>query len=212
MSKDKRSNYRVPLAVVLGLTLLSGIVHGVLDGRWSQPTDLIAVGSLLGDVPDRVGDWKLVEDRELQPNAASLLRCYGSIVRVYRNEQSGATVNVAVLYGPRGPIAVHTPEVCYSSVGTEQVGPTRREEILVGSERHRFWEVQFSRDGDPKPSLNVWYSWSDGGNWKDSDYPRIWLTENLYKIQVAGPLGMDGQRPVAEFLEVFLAQLQPHIR
>lgn len=212
MSDDKRSNYRIPLAVILGLTLLSGIVHGVLDGRWSHPRNLIAVGSLLDDVPERAGNWILVDDRSLQPKVAEMLRCYGSLVRVYENEQSGARVNVAVMYGPRGPIAVHTPEVCYSSVGTKQAGATRRETIAVESERHAFWEVQFRQDNAPDPNLDVWYAWSDGGNWEDSDYPRIWLTENLYKIQVAGPVGQDGQRPVAEFLEAFIPALQPQIR
>ncbi len=209
---SSKTNYRVPLAIILGLTLFSGIVHGVLDGRWSRQSNLVEVGSLLENVPEQVGEWKLVEKQELDDGAAQLLRCYGSVVRVYENEKTGAKVNVAVMFGPRGPIAVHTPEVCYDSVGTKQAGPTRRENIVVGAERHGLWSVQFIREPETDPSIDVWYAWSDGGNWKDGDYPRFWLTENLYKIQVAGPAGEEPERPVADFLMAFLPQLQKQIK
>jgi len=212
MSSQPSTRFRIPLAIILGLTLLSGIVHGYLDGRWSHQEDHIAVGSLLDNVPEQVGDWELVERQEMNQDAAELLRCFGALVRVYKNEKTEAVLTVAVMYGPRGPIAVHTPEVCYDSVGTKQVGPTRRESIVAGAERHGLWSVQFRKEPDPDPSLDVWYAWSDGGNWKDSDYPRFWLTENLYKIQVAGPVGVEPQRPVADFLEAFLPQLQKQLR
>lgn len=213
MSTEKKSpNYRLPLAIILGLTLLSGIVHGVLDGRWSQSLDLIEIGGRLDGISEQFGDWELSEREQLDEGAAELLRCYGSIVRVYKNIKSGAEVNVAVLFGPRGPIAVHTPEVCYDSVGTKQVGPTRRETIVADAERHGLWSVQFRRDPNPDPSLEVWYAWSDGGNWKDSDYPRFWLTENLYKIQVAGSVGGGDRGPVADFLEAFLPEIQKQLK
>jgi hypothetical protein len=71
--------------------------------------------------------------------------------------------------------------------------------------------VQFAEEPYPDPNLEVWYAWSDGGNWKDSDYPRFWMTENLYKIQVAGPVGDDQWRPIASFLEAFVPKLQERI-
>ncbi|MGB0597084.1 MAG: exosortase-associated EpsI family protein [Rubripirellula sp.] len=210
-SEQTFPGFRLPLAIVLGLTLTSGIVHGVLDGRWSIPENLIATGAELQQIPDQFGEWELQEKRELREGAVKLLRCYGSLVRVYKSQSSDAVVNVAVVYGPRGPIAVHTPEICYDSVGTEQVGATKREVIVTAAERHGFWSVQFAKEPSPDPNLEVWYAWSDGGNWKDSDYPRFWMTENLYKIQVAGPVSDGNSRAIASFLEDFLPELQERI-
>ncbi|MFG0254566.1 MAG: exosortase-associated EpsI family protein, partial [Rhodopirellula sp. JB053] len=122
-------------AILAVLTLMSGIVHGYLDGRWATNDDSTAKGSRLSDLPTQLGDWKLVETTELDDGAADLLRCYGSIVREYQNELTGAKVNVAILFGPRGPIAVHTPEVCYSSIGTKQVG--EREAESISSDAHQ---------------------------------------------------------------------------
>ncbi|TWT55873.1 hypothetical protein CA85_47710 [Allorhodopirellula solitaria] len=198
-------------AVLVTLTLFAGVVHGYLDGRWSVNADLRAVGSKLDDLPEQVGDWRLVETTELDEGAAELLRCYGSTVRIYENAKTGAAVNVALLFGPRGPIAVHTPEICYSSVGTNQTGERKAEQITAAGLMDSLWSVQFAVKPDPNPSLDVWYGWSDGGAWEARPQPRFWLTENLYKIQVAGPAGDETSRPVEEFLRVFLPMTHPQM-
>ncbi|EMI44601.1 exosortase-associated EpsI family protein [Rhodopirellula sp. SWK7] len=185
-------------AVLVVLTLMSGAVHGYLDGRWSVNRDLTALGSVLDDLPDEIGEWKLHETQELDPGAAQLLRCYGSVVRVYRNEANGAVVNLAIMFGPRGPIAVHTPEICYSSIGTNQVGE-REVERVGGAGEDSLWSVRFAVDPLPDPSLEVWYGWSSGGEWQARENPRFWFTDALYKIQIAGPAGDGVNCPVKDF-------------
>lgn len=196
-------------AVLISLTLFAGVVHGYLDGRWTANRDLHAVGSKLEDLPEQLGDWRLTERSELDANAAKLLRCYGSAVRIYENEKTGAMVNVALLFGPRGPIAVHTPEICYSSVGTKQVGDRKAERITAGGVNDALWSVQFAVNPNPSPTLEVWYGWSDGGAWEARDQPRFWLTDNLYKVQIAGPVGSEADRPVKDFLKALLPQIHP---
>ncbi len=204
-SQSPRGSLRIAAtAILISLTLFAGVVHGYLDGRWTANKDLRAVGGQLDELPTEVGDWRLKEESELDEGAANLLRCYGSWVRIYENEKTGAVINVAALFGPRGPIAVHTPEICYSSVGTRQVGERKAERFASAGESDSLWSVQFATEPDPDPSLDVWYGWSDGGPWEARAQPRFWLTESLYKIQVAGPVGEDGSRPVEEFLKVFL--------
>ncbi len=204
----KISSRLFPLSIVIGLTLLSGVVHGYLDGRWSRPLNVTVRGERLAELPDQVGDWVLADSTSLDPGAARILRCYGSQVREYRNQATNAVVNVALLFGPRGPIAVHTPEICYSSIGTQQVGDTRVQKLSTPSAAHELWSVQFAQNSQPDPSLDVWYAWSDGGPWKASKYPRVWMTESLYKIQVAGPVGSDAYQPCREFLEAFLPSVE----
>ena len=203
---------RIPVAVIILLTLASGIVHGMLDGRWSRPDDLIAQASQLDNLPDKCGQWLLSERQELDESAAELLRCYGSQVRVYQHEQTDSTVTVAVLFGPRGPIAVHTPEICYSSVAKKQVGERRVKKITHSGSVDEFWSVKFAENPSPDPSLDVWYGWSDGGSWVASENPRFWMTDNLYKLQIAGPIGDSKFRPCDDFLSEFLPQLQALIQ
>ncbi len=198
---------RISVAVVIGLTLLSGVVHGNLHGRWGRGDEFAGTGARLHELPERCGDWKLAKQLELPDYAAKMLRCYGSEVRVYRNEVTNVSVNATVLFGPRGPTAVHTPEVCFKSVGTKQVGTRQVETLRSGNERHQLWSAKFSRQPLPEPSVETWWAWRDGSSWQASDNPRYGWTENLYKIQVAGPVGDDTQQPCRDFLTAFL----PHV-
>ncbi|TWU55693.1 exosortase-associated EpsI family protein [Rubripirellula reticaptiva] len=189
---------------LIALVALSCVVHGYLDGRWTVNANLNDQGKLLSEIPEQIGDWKLTGTKQLDPKAEQLLRCFGSVVREYTKEGTSEVVNVAIMFGPRGPIAVHTPEVCYSSVGTEIARDRKVESLDVEGQDNSLWSVQFADAVDALPSLDVWYAWSDGGPWEAREQPRFWLTETLYKIQVAGPVGEIGQRPVEDFLTAFL--------
>lgn len=195
------------------MTLLSAVAHGYIDGRWSEPTDLIAQGQRLDQLPERCGPWVLLQTTDLDEGAARMLRCYGSTVRVYQHEETKSMVSVAVLFGPRGPIAVHTPEICYSSVGTAQLGERYEKVLKVFGQLHGLWSVQFGEkflDGSlGDASLEVWYAWSDRGAWKASENPRFWMSANLYKIQVAGPPSQNGVPSCENFLNEFLPGLMP---
>lgn len=213
LSPIPRYRWRSPFAIAIVMTLLSAVVHGYSDGRWAKPTDLIAQGQRLGQLPARCGPWVLLKTMELPENAAGVLRCYGSTVRVYQNEQTKDVVTVAVLFGPRGPIAVHTPEICYSSVGTAQLGERVRNSLDVAGQSQGLWSVRFAEQGSDgslgEPSFEVWYAWSDGETWLAAENPRFWMATNLYKIQVAGPVGQKGTPPCKDFLEEFLPHLAP---
>ena len=92
--------------------------------EWVNKPGVDAIAAKLEELPTEFGDWQLVENQELPESAQNQLHCYGYTLQVYDNTKTGGRVTVAVLFGPRGPIAVHTPEICYSGQG-----------ILPGGER-----------------------------------------------------------------------------
>ncbi|WP_218934758.1 exosortase-associated EpsI family protein [Rosistilla ulvae] len=201
----------VALVACLSLILLSGFFHGVLDGRWQPQTDLQKIGDQLQDLPTTCGQWDRISESQLDPQAQQILQCYGSLVHEYRNRSTDQRVTVAVMFGPRGPIAVHTPEVCYSSQGTEPAGERVAEIVDNDRPNDRLWRVQFRQTTEEQPHLEVWYGWSDGTQWYAAEYPRVWMTDRLYKIQVAGPPPEMGQEPgVQDFLRSFLPELDAH--
>ncbi|WP_182870583.1 exosortase-associated EpsI family protein [Rhodopirellula sp. JC639] len=204
---------RRPIIVaLLMLTLFSGVVHGVLDGRWAMQEDKTATGAALKELPKKIGAWTLVEEGDIDESALQLLRCYGSFMNVYRHDLTKSLVTAAVLYGPRGPIAVHTPEFCYSSEGTDQSRSRLVETITIGDTGHRFWSVEFTRNDDPSDKFEVWYGWSTGGEWMAAEHPRFWLTDDLYKIQLSGPSIESSFNPCESFLTALLPHLEQHIK
>ena len=205
-------NFRLGFVVIVAGLLLSGIAHGYLDGRWAFDRDLATFGEGLAELPETAGTWNMSSRDDLDPQAQRLLRCHGSMVREYVDDVTGRRVSVAVLFGPRGPIAVHTPEVCYSSVGTDVAGPRETEAVTSDDTEHTFWRSEFVRSPDPDPSFEVWYAWSDGGRWEARDYPRFWMTDNLFKIQLAGPPGDDDSVSACrDFLIAFLPELNRYL-
>lgn len=205
-------NLRLGLVVVTVGLLASGAAHGYLDGRWSANRDLRALGDRLSDLPERVGDWTVSRRDELSPSVQQVLRCHGSLVREYVDEASGRSVSVAVLFGPRGPMAVHTPEICYTSVGTKVAGPTRVVTIQGHGADSSFWKTEFIQNPDTEPSFEVWYAWSDGGDWIAAQHPRFWMTDQLFKIQLASRIGPgDDESAIRDFLAVFLPELNRYL-
>lgn len=200
----------VAMSVALTIALASGLSHGWLDGRWVDKPNVKAIGEKLQQLPNQFGEWSLVEKQELPESAAYMLQCYGYSLQVYQNGKTGRRLTVAVLFGPRGPIAVHTPEVCYSGRGVTASGKTTQVKIDSDSQEHTIWRVNFKSKVDSKPELEAFYAWSDGGNWKAAQNPRIWLTSRLYKIQLACQPTPEGEVPDAVlFLQDFIPALQP---
>lgn len=167
---------------------------------------------LLSEIPTEFGDWKLTTEKPLAENAQRQLRCYGSTTRVYQNLNTGDSVTVAVLFGPRGPIAVHTPDVCYVSQGTKPAAPRSVRSFNTDAGQHRLWTIDFKQNGETNPSLNVLYGWSSGGDFEAADNPRFWLTDDLFKIQVAGPITGTAVKPTEAFLKAFLPHLEKLIQ
>lgn len=197
--------YSAALATVLSMTVMSGLVHGYLDARWTTERDVQESAANLLQLPEKVGPWVLASDLELPSAAQRVLRCYGYLNREYWNPDTGQRVVVAVLFGPRGPIAVHTPEICYSSAGTQPIGNRVAETIETDGQSDQLWRIQLGRGDDPSPVLDVWYAWSEGGPWYAGEYPRLWMTDRLYKIQLAGAPSVNGSAPPCrDFLTHFL--------
>ncbi|MCD0458868.1 exosortase-associated EpsI family protein [Roseiconus lacunae] len=203
---------QIIIAALLAITVFSGVVHGYLDGRWASRDVRAEQVDLLTQIPAEVGDWRLMSEKPLEGAAQRLLRCYGSSTRVYQNVDTGDNVTVAVLFGPRGPIAVHTPDVCYTSQGTKADAPRSVRSFNTNQGKHRLWSIDFKQGGERSPSLNVLYGWSSGGDFSAADNPRFWLTDDLYKLQVAGPITGSATKPSEAFLKAFLPHLEKLIQ
>src|SRR5687767_6261065 len=109
------------LSVLICAVVLTGIVAGgVVQRRFDVGPSggeslQLAADALSRPLPARAGSWVLLTESKLGPEVVKMLRCPAYINRVYAHEQTGDRITVAVLVGPAGPIAVHTPEICYSS-------------------------------------------------------------------------------------------------
>src|SRR5260221_3453786 len=101
------------LLVGLLLVLATGFVHGLWTNRWKLSDEPGVSCQLLSQVAMNIGDW---EGRDLSPldeQTLTIGEIEGYLTRVYVNRQTGQEVAVMILCGRGGPIAQHTPDICY---------------------------------------------------------------------------------------------------
>lgn len=199
------------LGIAVLITLTGGILYGNYSQRWNASAEMRAAAIHLGQLPREIGSWKAVEEVPIDDSALQMLECTGHINRRYVNEETGKSLQLAIMLGPPGPIAVHTPEICYSSRAYELQGERSKTllEVSTGM-RHLFWTVDFTTRNALADGLRVYYAWGDGRKWFASNSPRFEFAGAplLYKLQVATYVnpyaGDEGSDPSRQFLEELL--------
>ncbi|MEX2175677.1 MAG: exosortase-associated EpsI family protein [Pirellulaceae bacterium] len=207
-------------AVLLPLgTLGSGWLHGEMTDRSKDAATLrSAAKNLQGALPSQLGPWRLAKTQEIDEAVAKILQCAASHHAVYTNDQTGNSVQVALVAGPSGPISVHTPEICYSSQDYEMAA--QRQEMTIKDRNgtsHTFWNLRANSRHETKPSIRAIYGWSDGRAWRAVGSPRFAFAglPVLYKLEISGPPLADASQPETDpchdFLTRFLADLSPRL-
>ena len=203
-------------ALVVALTVLSGIVQGWMTNRWGAPSQAAEAGAALERLPDRFGKWRVENVQGLSDNVRTMLEAEGYVVRSYRHEPTGAVVSLLLLVGPPGPIGAHTPEICFSGQGYA-LQRERQPVALIASDktRHELWLTTFRNSDLRAQSIRIYYGWTAGGSWTATESPRLTYAGKpyLYKVQVstlvpAGRLASP-EDPARSFLEDILPIVGP---
>src|SRR5688572_8067455 len=106
----------IPSVVALMVLAAYGLAEGLWTDRWQTSHEAEQAAARLADVPRTVGDWDGT-DEELDARQVAVAQLLGHVMRKYTHRESGAAVTVLLVCGRPGPIAVHTPDVCFRGAG-----------------------------------------------------------------------------------------------
>ena len=208
----------ISVAIVAGVTLVSGVIQGRMSERWGAPVDTEAIGKKLDGIPAQFGNWTLESREHVDDHVRSVLESSGDMYRVYVNQKTGEVIKAVIVLGPSGPIAVHTPEICYCSRAHTIVEKRRRVRVPTSeSSEEEFWALTFQANNLDKDVLRTYYAWGTGGEWSAPKQPRFTFAgyPYLYKLQLASTLLPDadlGKRdPCLEFLKEFVPAAKPYL-
>jgi uncharacterized membrane protein len=204
------------LAVTIALvTIAGGMIHGRLEHRWGTPEKLVALAAELERLPQNIGLWRLSKSTDIAPEVQEMLRTAGYINRTYIHAKTGAQVRVAILVGPTATIAMHTPEICYSSRAAVVHQSRQRVRIASAADRYdELWHLVFRPTSDIPDDIHVFYGWSTGDGWVAPDSQRLAFigVPWLYKIQLAARASeqadSNGKAVGEDFLSQFIPALQ----
>jgi hypothetical protein len=199
-------------AAVVGST---GLAHGLRTGRWQVSDAREQAVAALERVPLGFGDW---EGEAVAADARAFERvgADGFLVRRYRNRVTGDSVSVMLVCGLPGPVAVHSPDVCYPSTGYELVAPPEHVAVPADSgEAGEFFSASFRKRGGVEPGrLRVLWAWhSPGGGWSAPENPRWAFARSaaLFKLYVIRETASSGERPGDDPDAAFLGQFLPRL-
>ena len=177
--------YAITTAVAL---VGSGIVHGFWTNRWVEDKATLVAAARFDNIPMTIGEWEATTI-EATPGPGIA----GSVQRSYVNKRLGVSVNIALVNGQPGPVATHTPEVCYGASGYT-VG--QREPIRLDTEglSSQFWTSDATKTRATEESrIRLYWGWNAGKGWVASDDARKEFTRFrnpvLHKLYVIRELG-----------------------
>ncbi|MFO7907982.1 MAG: exosortase-associated EpsI family protein [Planctomycetota bacterium] len=208
-------SWNATVGLVVIVTILSGWMQGTLRRRWGiSDREKIAAKRLMS-FPTTMGDWATISEGTLDEVSREILQPSASLVRTVRRGDGGTPVAMTLIVGPPGYVGAHTPEVCTSGSGYEQIGS--KEKVTVVCPEHpqlhgEFWVATFRSRGVDRHLLREYWAWSTGGQWEASSSSRLGygLFPYLYKAQFSCrlPAGSDFSvaDPIPDLLREFIAE------
>jgi len=174
----------LPASLCCLLLIASGVAAGLYTNRWASPADFGPIQARMDAVPTSLGTWvsrPAPSDQEALDRAG--IRAHLS--REYRDTRTGRTITVLLVAGKPGPIAVHTPDVCFQGAGYEQSND--QSSVDVGPAGARFWNATFVKPGAAVQSREcVFWGWNAGDGWEAPEHRTVRmkfaLRPTLYKM------------------------------
>lgn len=209
----------LPASVAVALLLLvsAGIRHQ-MEAAVSQNINATRFSPFpLKEIPSQIGPWQ-GKDEQLDPFIARKTGSTDYIMRRYTNTQTGAVLEMLMLYGPAADMGYHKPDACYPGAGYKLVGGGDLRPIgfdMAQANRSvNFKNLVFQRgEGGLADRQQVYYVWRYSDNYvldlgQPSAFGRL---PGMFKIQVARPLAAtespDGRANAANPCEDFLSRL-----
>jgi hypothetical protein len=159
----------------------AGLVHGYWTDRWTASSEVEDAAARLSRVPvDSFGDWDGSKG-EIKPGqvGAGVAGCWQ---RRFVNHKTGQAVVVALVNGRPGPVATHTPEVCYGASGYA-VGEKQAVRLDSESKARQFWtSIAVRTRGVEQTKLRLYWAWNGGDGWRASDDPRGQFSRFRYPV------------------------------
>jgi hypothetical protein len=200
--------------VAFFLVIGAGVAQGLRTDRWSLSSEPAASAAKLDGLPLTLGDWDAT-DEKMEATEKDLAEIADYKLRTYTNKVTHKSVKILIMCGRPGPIAVHTPDVCFGGAGYKVIGERRQTVKLPGDlPQAEFMTARFVRTGGAEEQrLRILWAWSTDGAWSAPDDPRWKFARSpaLFKLYVmCDPGGSDEVQdtdPSLSLLRLLLADL-----
>jgi hypothetical protein len=202
----------LPVAAGAVVLLVTGVVHGLWTDRWARSQEAAAAAARLQDIRLSLGDW---QGKRLEVEPAQVEGVSGYFLAQYVNARDGSTVLAFLVAGRPGPVAEHTPDVCYKASGYK-VSAVQPYQPHLGSAAPADFATALllqNRSAEQK-SVRIYWAWSATGLWSAPDNPRLAFARYpaLYKLYVIRELSSTDQAVEDAACRDLMRQLLPELQ
>lgn len=211
-------SFAVAAAIIIG----TGVLHGHRTNRWGIDQVLEDATARLDHVPTKIGNWNGT-DQDVGSSVLGRAEANRILARNYVNEKTGAKISTLIVCGRPGPVAVHTPDICFQGAGRKMMNNPEQmtaalNEKTENSQSVQFMTADFHRPEDAIPlRQRVHWTWSADGNWiapKSNARGEFMWQSKLYKLYIVrtvtpdeGSEDEDAVDPSIAFAELFIPAL-----
>jgi hypothetical protein len=202
----------LPIAAAVVVLLFSGLVHGIWTDRWGDPKILEDAVARLHDFPIKAGEWQ-GQDLDIKKGSHGLA---GSVSLRYVHRTTGKAVTVFLGTGRRGPVSIHTPDVCYAASGFKGEGKrtyTFAADSPAAGATFYHDTMRKARAAD-NTQLRIFWSWNAGGTWQTAENPRFAFVGQsiLYKVYFIREVGTPPEPPESDPCLDLMSHLLPQLQ
>jgi hypothetical protein len=205
----------LPIVSAFVFLAASGISHRLWTGSWTITGEPGLSAARLAEVPATIGDWVGV-DQEVDARQLARAEAAGYLARRYVQRLTNAEVSVFIICGRPGPVAVHTPDICYSGLGFQLTGTAAPYEVEGDTEMPpaAFFRGNFEKADPTGPTrLRIYWAWKAGRGWKAAAHPRMSFggLPALYKLYLVYRRMPGDELPEQDPCQDFMHDLLPEL-
>ncbi len=169
----------------IAIIVAAGTVHGIWTFRWHVAEEPIAAAARMREAVPVLADWQESPIDKEVPRGPWVA---GQFYRRYVHRRTGQTVTAFMICGRPGPIAVHTPDVCYGAGGFDVVSRAKfARTVAPDLPPVEFDTALFRKKTTTDPlTLRIYWGWHAGEAWQAPTDPRYTFAREpvLYKIYI----------------------------
>ncbi len=183
----------LPISLGLLIAAVSGWRHGLLTDRWGPPSNVLKVAEQVESLDLEIAGWDSRALGKLEGRTRKLAGAEGYFSRQYVHKDSNVWVQVTMLCGRPGPIALHSPDYCFTLAGMKQLDSESKIQISHANQEdpENFWVADYRPpESKPGPDIRTFWAWStDGTEWSIPEDPRFTFASApyLYRIYFSVP-------------------------
>jgi len=189
----------LPIALAVILIAIGTYVQGSWTERWGRVDSEVINQWVerMDHIPTKFGDWESEEAEKTPEDIKKVAGFSDERHLVFKNQRTGAMVDMVLMCGPARRVSVHTPDKCFKAAGFNLGEQQRQQDVASENMTAEFYTAPFVKeDPDKIERFRVLWTWNDAEGWSAPGMPKVHFAgaPALYKLYLISGMQHTGDK------------------